>query len=36
VRFDIRQYTTPKPFNLPLASGWIRINEFSGGIGIVF
>lgn len=36
VRFDVRQYTTPKPFGLPLASGWIRINEFSGGFGIVF
>lgn len=37
VRFDIRQYTTPQPnFNLPLRSGWIRQNEFSGGIGFVF
>jgi hypothetical protein len=36
VRFDVRQYATPKPFGLPLASGWIRINEISAGFGIVF
>jgi hypothetical protein len=36
VRFDMRQYTTPKPFGLPLASGWIRINEVSAGFGFVF
>lgn len=36
VRFDVRQYTTPKPFGLPLASGWVRINEVSGGFGFVF
>jgi hypothetical protein len=36
VRFDFRQYTTPKPFSLPLAGGWIRFNEVSGGFGIVF
>ncbi len=36
LRFDMRQYTTPKPFGLPLSSGWIRINEVSAGIGIVF
>jgi opacity protein-like surface antigen len=37
VRFDIRQYTTPKPFNtLDLSSGWIRQNEISAGIGMVF
>lgn len=36
VRFDFRQYTTPKPFDLPLASGWIKQNEISGGAGIVF
>jgi hypothetical protein len=35
-RFDIRQYTTPKPFGLPLASGWIRINEVSAGFGFLF
>jgi len=36
VRFDVRQYTTPKPFSLPLASGWMKINEVSAGFGIVF
>jgi opacity protein-like surface antigen len=36
LRFDFRQYTTPKPFDLPLKSGWIRINELSGGVGFVF
>jgi opacity protein-like surface antigen len=37
LRFDVRQYTTPKPFNyLPLSSGWIRQNEISAGIGLVF
>jgi opacity protein-like surface antigen len=36
VRFDLRQYTTPKPFNLPLKEGWIRYTEVSGGVGFVF
>lgn len=36
VRFDFRQYTTPKPFNFPLKSGWIRQNEVSAGLGFVF
>jgi len=36
VRFDLRQYSSPKPFNLPLASGWVHFNEVSGGFGIVF
>jgi len=36
LRVDLRQYTTPKPFNLPLKSGWIRINEVSAGVGFVF
>jgi opacity protein-like surface antigen len=36
VRFDVRQYTTPKPFGLPLRSGWIRYNEISAGVGFVF
>jgi opacity protein-like surface antigen len=36
VRFDLRQYTTPKPFDLPLKSGWIRQTEVSAGIGIMF
>ncbi|MFM2126106.1 MAG: hypothetical protein RL328_2557 [Acidobacteriota bacterium] len=37
LRFDIRQYASPKPnFGLALASGWIRTNEVSGGVGFVF
>jgi opacity protein-like surface antigen len=36
LRVDIRQATTPKPFGLPLASGWLRENEISAGFGIFF
>jgi hypothetical protein len=36
LRFDVRQATTPKPFGLPLASGWLRETEFSVGFGIFF
>jgi len=36
VRFDVRQYTTPKPFDLPLKSGWLRQTEVSAGIGVIF
>jgi opacity protein-like surface antigen len=37
VRFDFRQYRSPKPnFGLALADGWIRFNEISGGFGFVF
>jgi opacity protein-like surface antigen len=42
VRFDVRQYTNPKPFQgsrfgiTTPANGWIRMNEFSAGFGIVF
>ena len=36
VRFDVRQYTTPKPFDLPNKSGWIHQTEISGGVGFVF
>ena len=36
LRFDIRQSTTPKPFGLPLASGWLRETEISAGVGIFF
>lgn len=37
VRFDVRQYTSPKPnFGLALTSGWIRMTEISGGVGVVF
>lgn len=37
LRLDVRQYTTPKPFNLPyLKEGWIRQNEVSAGFGVMF
>ncbi len=36
LRVDLRQYTTPKPFNFPLREGWIRRNEASVGLGFVF
>jgi hypothetical protein len=36
LRFDARQFTTPKPFGLPLASGWLRETELSVGVGIFF
>jgi opacity protein-like surface antigen len=35
-RLDVRQYTTPKPFDLPLASGWLRQTEVSAGFGVMF
>jgi len=36
VRFDVRQYTTPKPFDLPLKAGWLRQTEVSAGFGVIF
>jgi len=37
VRFDLRQYTTPKPnFGLFLREGWIRQTEATVGFGFVF
>lgn len=36
VRLDLRQYTTPKPFDLPLKEGWLRQTEISAGFGVVF
>ena len=36
VRFDVRQFTNPKPFGLLNASGWIRQTEVSGGFGLLF
>jgi opacity protein-like surface antigen len=36
LRLDFRQYTTPKPFNLYMKEGWIRQNEISAGIGVLF
>jgi hypothetical protein len=36
VRLDVRQYTSPKPFGLPLAEGWLRQTEISGGFGVQF
>jgi opacity protein-like surface antigen len=36
LRFDLRQYTTPKPFNLDLREGWLRQTEVSAGFGVMF
>ncbi len=36
LRVDVGQATTPKPFSFPLASGWLRENEFSVGFGVHF
>lgn len=37
LRFDVRQYTTPKPFSLPyLRQGWLRQTEVSAGFGVMF
>ena len=37
VRFDVRQYATPKPnLGLALANGWLRQLEVSAGFGIHF
>jgi opacity protein-like surface antigen len=36
IRGDIREYTSPKPFGLPLSSGWIRMTEISAGFGVGF
>jgi hypothetical protein len=36
LRIDVRQSTTPKPFSLPLASGWLRETEISAGFGVHF
>jgi opacity protein-like surface antigen len=37
LRLDVRQYTTPKPFDLPfLREGWLRQTEVSAGIGVIF
>jgi opacity protein-like surface antigen len=36
LRLDVRQATTPKPFNLELRQGWLRQTEVSGGFGVLF
>jgi hypothetical protein len=36
VRLDVRQYTTPKPFDLELREGWLRQTEISAGFGVMF
>ena len=36
VRLDVRQYTTPKPLDLPLKEGWLRQTEISAGFGVMF
>ncbi len=35
LRFDVRQYNTGKPFDLPLANGRLRQNEISAAFGIL-
>lgn len=35
IRFDLRQYGTPKPFPLFNRSGWLRQNEYSIGFSFV-
>lgn len=35
LRVDYRQYSTGKPFDLPLASGRLRQNEFSASFGLL-
>jgi opacity protein-like surface antigen len=34
IRFDFRQYTTPKPFGFPLANGWLHQEEVTAGFGV--
>jgi opacity protein-like surface antigen len=36
IRFDVRQYVSGKPFNLPFSSGLLRQTEISGGVGVIF
>ncbi len=35
LRFDVRQYTNPKPFDLISPRGWIRMNEYSTSLAFV-
>jgi opacity protein-like surface antigen len=35
LRFDARQYRTPKPFNLINPGGWIRMNELSTSLAFI-
>lgn len=35
LRFDARQYRTPKPFGLINPGGWIRMNEFSTSLAFI-
>jgi hypothetical protein len=34
LRFDIRDYSNPKPFDFPLKEGWMRLTEFSAGFAV--
>ena len=36
VRLDMRQYLSPKPFDLYLKEGWLRQTEISAGFGIYY
>jgi hypothetical protein len=35
LRFDVRQYTNPKPFGLINPGGWIKMNEYSSSLAFV-
>jgi hypothetical protein len=35
LRFDVRQYTNPKPFGLINPGGWMKMNEFSTSLAFV-
>ena len=36
IRFDVRQYSTPMPFQFPNQSGWLRQTAFTGGASFNF
>jgi opacity protein-like surface antigen len=36
IRFDLRQYLTPKPFDLPNQDGWLKQLEISAGVSFLF
>jgi hypothetical protein len=36
IRFDVRQYLTPKPFDFPNQEGWLKQLEVSAGFAFMF
>jgi hypothetical protein len=36
IRLDLRQYLTPKPFDLFNQEGWMKQWEISGGVSFMF